>query len=200
VDWTVADIRDDRRNFNASTAPHLAERVGARRQWSGKGSSRFAYFTSKSRFVIVAGPQEGSNAELALAFGLTYRKDLRLTLILPKGSEFPTLQRSAWLNGAARPHVFVHSRGRMRQVAVPKRKDTIAEFERRLGRSKELSDDLRDATSPAYLGQRSAAVTELVDWATTHLRSTHRTVAASEHGSASDNGCCRSRDRSMGST
>ena len=169
----MADIHDPRAHFNETVAPALAEQVGARRRWVGESSSRFSYFTSKTRFVVVAGPQEGSNTDLALAFGLSYRSDLRLTLILPKGYEFPTLQRSAWLDRSARPHVYVHSAGRVAQTIVPTKGDTIEEFENRFGC---LSEELRDATAPAHLGRRSAAVTELVDWATANdcLDPSHR--------------------------
>ena len=115
---------------------------------------------------MVAGPQEGSDIDLALAFGLTYRSGLRLTLILPKGHEFPTLQRSAWLDRSVQPHVYVHSGGKVIRVAVPNRRDTIEEFTLRLVQHHTLSEELRDATAPAHLGRGSAGVTELVDWAT----------------------------------
>lgn len=99
----MAESIGSRSRFNDEDAVDLAAEVGGRLRWKGKGSSRFAYFTSNSRFVVVAGGQEGTNVDLALAFGLTYRRELRLTLLLPKGFEFPTLQRAPWLDAQCDP-------------------------------------------------------------------------------------------------
>jgi hypothetical protein len=179
----VAENIGSRTRFNDEDAADLAAQVGARLRWKGKGSSRFAYFTSNSRFVVVAGAQEGTDVDLALAVGLTYRKDQRLTLLLPRGFEFPTLQRATWLKRAVRPHVFVHSGGKLTPCKMPAQEDTIKEFKRRLTKAQTLSDELRDATAPAYLGQRSNAVIELVDWATAHplLDPSHRRSERSWH-------------------
>jgi hypothetical protein len=134
----VAENIGSRTRFNDENAADLAAQVGARLRWKGKGSSRFAYFTSSSRFVVVAGAQEGANVDLALAVGLTYRKDQRLTLLLPRGFEFPTLQRAPWLKRAVRPHVFVHSGGKLTPCKMPTQEDTIKEFKKRLAKAQKV--------------------------------------------------------------
>ena len=140
----MAENIASRTRFNDEDTADLAAQVGARLRWKGKGSPRFAYFTSNSRFVVVAGSQEGTNVDLALAFGLTYRRDQRLTLLLPRGFEFPTLQRAPWLKRAVRPHVFVHSGGKLTPCKMPTQEDTIKEFKKRLAKSQTLSDELRE--------------------------------------------------------
>ncbi len=55
---------------------------------------------------------------------------------------------------------------------MPTKEDTLREFTKRLQttRFQNLSEELRCATAPAYLGQRSIAVIDLVNWATTNPR------------------------------
>jgi hypothetical protein len=92
-------LQQDRRRFNAQTAPVLAERVGVPGSWNGHGSERFAYFCDDQRLVIVAGPQEGRYVDLAFAQGLEHRGSRRLVLILPQEHAFATLQRAPYAEG-----------------------------------------------------------------------------------------------------
>ncbi len=60
----------ERELFNEQTAPDLARSLHATVRWGGKGASRFAYFTSKSRFVVVASEKraETSTSHLPMRF------------------------------------------------------------------------------------------------------------------------------------
>jgi len=77
-------------------AADLARQAGLRRPepWDHEGSDRFVCFTDARRFVVLAGPHEGSHVDLALAYGLTWAEGRRLVLVLPEEWAFPTLQRA----------------------------------------------------------------------------------------------------------
>ena len=123
----MVDIHDRRRYFNEALGA-LAGRAG-RRQETMAWEELFAIRLLHEQDPICDGGRTtgGFGYRTCLALGLTYRTGLRLTLILPKGEEFPTLQRSAWLDRSVQPHVYVHSGGKVIRVAVPNRRDTIEE-------------------------------------------------------------------------
>jgi len=84
-------VQQDRELFNlGEAAKGLASQVGVTEPWSGNGSDRFAHFADERRFVIVAGPQEGSYVDLAFAQGLEQRGSRRLVLILRLRSQSPS--------------------------------------------------------------------------------------------------------------
>lgn len=157
-----------RAEFNEQIAPRLAAQVGVPHPWDGSGSRRFAYFSDKSRFAVVAGPQEGANVDLALVYGLEYRSGRRLELVLPSGYAFPTRQRSAWLTDEARPFLHEHDGNVVQECRVPTRVQTIDELSARLKPGQTLQEELRVAATPVHLGERDADVFELVEWATKH--------------------------------
>jgi hypothetical protein len=174
-------LQQDRRRFNTQTAPILAERVGVSGRWNGHGSERFAYFCDDQRLVIVAGPQEGSHADLALAYGLDHRGIRRLVLILPRDHAFATLQRAPWFKPDARPDVYLHDGFTIRPCELPTQDETV----RRLAAKHEGSPhaELGKAATPAHLGGRSGSVYELVEWATKKplLDASHRRAERSWH-------------------
>jgi hypothetical protein len=157
-------LQEDRKKFNAQTAPRLAKRVGFSKRWTGHGSERFAYFFDDERLAVVAGPQEGSQVDLAFARGLEQRGSRRLVLILPEDHAFATLQRAPWFRADARPEVYLHDGVTTHGCDLPTRDETV----RRLAAKHEGSPEveLRKATTPAYLGACSDAVYDLVEWAT----------------------------------
>ncbi len=158
---------DARRRFNGDQAPALAAQAGVPERWNGRGSARFAYFADDQHFAIVAGQQEGAHVDRALAYGLTYRGDHRLVLVLPRDAAFPTLQRSAWLVSRARPRIYLHDGQRIEAVPVPSEQYTVSEVLKRL-QGKTPAEELAAATTPAHLGRRSKNVAELVEWAARH--------------------------------
>ena len=161
-------VKDEREHFNAVVAPTLAASVGVSARVDGARSSRFAYFADHSRFVVVAGAQEGSDVDLAFAFGITYRGDHRLVLVLPEQFSFPTMQRAPWFRADVMPDVWLHDGVKAWPVQLRSQAETIAELAVRLKPGQSFEAELREAATPVHLGARSAAVAELAEWATTH--------------------------------
>ena len=119
-------VRQDRELFNlGEVAKGLASQVGVTEPWTGIGSDRFAYFADERRFVIVAGPQEGSYVDLAFAQGLEQRGSRRLVLILPKDHAFATLQRAPWFKAEARPDVYLHDGVTAHVCDLPTQDETV---------------------------------------------------------------------------
>jgi hypothetical protein len=162
------DVRRERRAFSEGVAPTLAAAVGVSRRWDGQGSTRFAYFADESRFVVAAGEQEDEDSDLALAYGLTYRANRKLVLVLPEERAFSTLQRVPWLCDDARPDVWLHDGSRARPITPPTKSETVRALSTRLVPGGTLEDELTRAATPFYLGQRAADVFDLVEWATKH--------------------------------
>ena len=175
-------LHEDRKSFNATTAPALAERVGVRGPWNGHGSKRFAYFFDDQRLVIVAGRQEGSHVDLAFAQGLAQCGRSRLVLILPEEHAFATLQRAPWFKADARPYVYLHDGVTTRACDFPTQDETVKRLvDAEQKKSPEV--ELRRAATPAHLGARSSDVYDLVEWATKELRldASHRRGERSWH-------------------
>lgn len=98
VSSDVATARDE---FNRSPALYLARLVdpsAVPAERAADASSRFAYFETSTRFIVVSGPQEGAATELALVYGLASRGDFGLTLVLPRNAAAPSVIRAAWLD------------------------------------------------------------------------------------------------------
>ena len=108
--------------------------------------------------------------------GLAYRGDRRLILVLPEHLAFPTLQRAPWFKVHARPEVWLHGGATACRQDLPSKDATVAQLTARLKPGQSLEDELHQAATPIHLGVRSAAVYELVEWATTHplLDASHR--------------------------
>lgn len=157
---------EQREAFNRDIAPLLAAQVGAPDALSGSRSRRFGYFGDDSRFVVVAGPQEKGDADLALAFGLTYKEHRQLILLLPEGFAFPTLQRSPWLKDTAQPDIWLHNGSAVRREPLRSQYETKVELKSVLKDGQDFEDELRQAATPAHLGERSASVARLAEWAT----------------------------------
>ena len=166
----MADVRAERAAFNVQVAPRLAEVIGVSSQPPGARSSRFAYFEDESRFLVVAGAQEGADVDLAFALGLTYRGTKRLVLVLPAGLAFPTMQRAPWFRPEVQPEIWLHDGSTVDREPLPSRDSTFEALERRLEPGDDLHKELRRAATAVHLGVRSPSVYSLVEWATTHER------------------------------
>lgn len=174
-------VNDQRNRFNAQVAPAFAAAVGVTTRWTGTASRRFAYFADENRFVIVAGPQEAEKVELALAWGLHYREHRRLVLVLPQDNSFATMQRAPWLAVDAQPEIWLHDGSAATQAPARTRADTRAALLSHI--AVDPADELRKAATPLHLGQRSASLSALVEWVTTHplLDPGHRQSERSWH-------------------
>jgi hypothetical protein len=163
----MATIKQLRQEFNQDPARKLAEEVDAPGRLSDKGwSKRFAYFLDrKDQLVIVAGDQEQEDVDRALAFGLTYRGEYPLVLVLPKDRIFPTVLRSPWLEESAQPTLYQHDGLAVEPVALPTKEDTI-DWLRHVRRPWDPTKELREAATPLHLGDLSPKVFDLVEWAT----------------------------------
>ena len=98
VSSDVATARDE---FNRSPARYLAGLVdpsAVPAERAADASSRFAYFETPTRFIVVSGPQEGAATELALVYGLALREGLGLILVLPRKEAAVSAIRAAWLD------------------------------------------------------------------------------------------------------
>lgn len=156
--------------FNQDSAQGLSDQVRSGLT-SFKASDRFAFFRDSKGVVVVAGAQEGRNVDLALAYGLKLMEKGELDLVLPSGYEVPTLQRIPWLNTTSL-RVFVHDRGEVVDVQRPTQEEAQSRLLEHLKGETPL-DELRKAWTPLHLGETSAVLDELVEWATKHPQLDH---------------------------
>jgi len=165
----------ERDKFNNAVAPVLAKRLGFTHPAGQTLSKRFAYFEDESRFLVVAGAQEGTDVQRALATGVAHRGDRQLVIALPAGYTNATQQRSAWLIDGARPQLYEHNDGVVSLLQPRTTGDTVDALLLKLG-SDSPSAELAKASKPLYLGAQGDSVQRLVDWAATHpdLDSAHR--------------------------
>jgi hypothetical protein len=165
----------ERDKFNKGEAPVLAKRLGFTRLAGQTLSKRFAYFEDESRFLVVAGAQEGTDVQRALATGVAHRGDRQLVIALPAGHTNATQQRSAWLKAEARPQLHQHNAGVVLALQARTTDDTVAALRLKL-KPDSPSAELAKASKPLYLGAQGDSVQRLVDWAATHpdLDSAHR--------------------------
>ncbi len=165
-----------RPSFKQGKAPALAGKVAKNPtlvQGPPQLSERFSYYESGDSFIVVAGPQEQRNVDLALAYGLTYRGRRRLVLVLPEEHAFATLQRTPWLKKDVQPSVHTFTGDSLTRQA-PSRAKAKAAVELKAGAA--AAADLRQASAPLHLGEKSTWVRELTDWASQHpkLSPAHR--------------------------
>jgi len=123
----------ERDKFNNAEAPVLAKQLGFTHRAGQTPSSRFAYFEDESRFLVVAGAQEGTDVQRALASGVAHRGDRQLVIALPAGHTNATQQRSAWLTAGARPQLHEHNAGVVSPLQARTTDDTVAALRRKLG-------------------------------------------------------------------
>jgi len=165
----------ERDKFNKDEAPVLAKQLGFTHPAGKTPSSRFAYFEDDSRYLVVAGAQEGTDVQRALATGVAHRGDRQLVIALPAGHTNATQQRSAWLKAEARPQLHQHNAGVVLALQARTTDDTVAALRLKL-KPDSPSAELAKASKPLYLGAQGDSVQRLVDWAATHpdLDSAHR--------------------------
>ncbi len=165
----------ERYEFNHAKAPVLAAQLGFTHAAGQTLSIRFAYFEDESRFLVVAGAQEGTDVQRALATGVAHRGDRQLVIALPAGHTNATQQRSAWLTAGARPQLHEHNDDDVSPLQPRTTGDTVADLRHKL-RPDSPSAELAKASKPLYLGAEGDSVRHLVDWAATHpdLDSAHR--------------------------
>lgn len=162
----MGDVASARKLFNSNVAPHLAAEIGISSPWSGNGSARFSYFASDKEFLVVAGPQEGGDVDLALALGLSYRRTQQLVLALPASHAFATFQRSAFLEQDVRPIIFTHHGRDVSECEVPEQDAAVGQLHRRLAIGQTPRDELRQASTALHLADRFGMVELLTEWAT----------------------------------
>lgn len=169
-----------RHAFNAGPAAVVAQRLGITKRSSAGKSARFEYFEDDDRFLVVAGPSEAPDVDLALAYGLTWAGSKRLMLALPVGCTTATAQRLPWLSEERRPELHEHGiDGQVQLARSLSRADSLAAVraqEPRDVRSRSLLSptDGADSTVPA--------IAQLVRLATRcDLQAAHRLGRRSWH-------------------
>lgn len=165
-----------RAEFNSHVAPGLARQLGANVREDGP-SDRFAWFGDRERLVIVSGATEIAHrgVDLALAYGLHERGTRSLTLVLPAGGEFSTLQRAAWLKESTGVAVWTHDGAAAARSKVPTQQKSIANVTAHL-KGISPTEDMRRASTPKYLKDAAKPLEELAAWLNSHehLDSGHR--------------------------
>lgn len=165
-----------RAKFNELVAPTIARGLGLNEP-APSPSRRFACFVDESRYALIAGPQEGKDAERALALGLTTCGDKKLVLVLPAEDVYPTLHRAAWLRPEACPEIWTHDSITASLQPVPGREEALGAFESALKGAESPEMELRRSATPTHLGRSwSDSLSDIVEWATKHplLDGSHR--------------------------
>ena len=160
----------ERKRFHTDDAAGLAAAVGIKSKRLNKPTEKFAYFADEERFVVVAGAQEKHSVALAFARGLGIRGDRRLVLVLPERHCFATMQRAPWFKRDARPEIWTYVSGTPVEQTLKTRAQTQEELLKHLKPGQSLQDELEAATRAKHLGEHSAAVWDLEEWATSHQR------------------------------
>lgn len=166
-----ADLAEQE-SFKVDVAPGLARQLPGQLEAEHHPSKLFSYFGDSNRFVLTAGAQSEHTA-WALVYGLAERGNRRLVLVLPHDAAFATMQRIPWLTEKSRPEIWLHRDGVLQDAPAPEcsRLDTIEAV--RAQASKRSSGagpagELRAASTPKHLGEQSAGVRQLVEWATSN--------------------------------
>ena len=119
-----------------------------------KLSSLCSFFADEDRLAVVADTQADQNSvDLALAWGLAYRGDRSLSLVLPSDRAEPTLIRAPWLMPPVR--VFTYE-GATLAEPLPLTKDQSLHWFR--GRTWAAAD-------PEMLGDKADWVRPVIEWA-----------------------------------
>lgn len=183
--WAGHPTAIARRHFYADVAPGLvAAAAGPLPAWTDKPrqAEQLGFFADDDTMCVIAAGDEGNGSaadpDLALAFGLALAQDRDLVLLLPDGSEPPTLQRAAWVVVPVRIFTYGSTERDREQrdvteQVVPSRPDvlgTVRSWGWRAGEDAELGD-------------RRAWVAHLVDWCEAHpdLAARHRRSYLSWH-------------------
>ena len=163
-------VQDERAAFNLERAPQLAAQAGFTKQWTETGSDRFRHYVDDAgRLAIVAGPQEGSYVDLALAHGLGLREKRQLVLVLPEEHAFATLQRAPWFTSDAQPIVYLHDGRTVREQPLSTPGETVEHVKAKLRGADKPQGTPVSATTPGgpkHLGAGEGCVYDLVEWAT----------------------------------
>ena len=122
--------------------------------------------------VLIAGAQS-EHAAWALVYGLAEREGRRPVLVLPHDAAFATMQRVPWLTEESRPEIWLHQDSALQDAPAPERSrlDTIEAVRAHASEKSNgagPAGELRAASTPKYLGEQSAGVRHLVEWATSH--------------------------------
>jgi hypothetical protein len=167
----MSELEAERHRFNTLVAALLAQSVCATSTLAASPSNRFVCFDSTIGLVIVAGVQEQTYSDLALAYGMALRADKPLCLVLPADYTFPSVQRAALL-AAGVVRIWSHQVGWGQlpgeppvEIAIP----SPAEAALTLHNDKAVptpAAELAKATKALHLRQGSPRVFELVEWAT----------------------------------
>jgi hypothetical protein len=153
-----------RREFNRRFAPSFAGRGEA----IDGPSARFFWAQDDRTLTVVAGPAEGRDCDLALAYGLTVADGRELRLVLPEEQSGATLHRLAWLEPASRVHVDTYARvtSAPERRRPPSRASANESYRSLLSsaqaRKTGFETEFRTATVPVHLLDRSAWVAPLV--------------------------------------
>lgn len=159
--------------FNSGAAVDIATSLGFASAWKPKGirvSSLFAYFVDDERLLIVAGDSTGTDAGLALAYGLTWRGDRKLVLALPENRAFATTQRAAWFSTDARPEVFLHDGAQVLDQAIVDQVSAVNELRALIPHGDTPEAELRKSFTPLHLGEGTGSVGRLTEWASSDRR------------------------------
>jgi hypothetical protein len=159
----------ERDSFKVDVAPGLVQQLPGKLEDEHHPSKLFSYFGDSNRFVLVAGSQSGHTG-WALVNGLAERGIRRLVLVLPHDAAFATMQRIPWLTEESRPETWLHHDGALQDAPAPERSrlDTIEAVRAHASKKSNGAGparELRAASTPKYLGEQSAAVRQLVEWA-----------------------------------
>lgn len=121
---------------------------------SGKLPSSFVFTSDIDRVCAVAvDAARLSDAELALAYALPLLDDRDLWLALPRGAEFPTLRRAAWLRPKVRVWT-VDAADDLQEHALPARSEELERWR-----------NVAVRVGAVGLGERAEWVTPLLEWA-----------------------------------
>ncbi len=162
----------ERESFKVDVAPGLARQLPGQLTVEHHRSKVFSYFGDSNRLVLIAGAQS-EHAAWALVYGLAERESRRLVLVLPHDAAFATMQRVPWLTEESRPEIWLHQDSALQDAPVPERSrlDTIEAVRAHASEKSNgagPAGELRAASTPKYLGEQSAGVRQLVEWATSH--------------------------------
>lgn len=164
-------------DLSAERAAQMAKDLGIAEPWTQPGlATRLFYFADSTRLLIVAGEQSGTEAEKALAWGMTWRGARRLVLVLPADRAFATLQRIAWFTDEHRPVVHTHDGDQVSAPIAVDREERLSALEARIPKGADPVSDLRSASTALHLGDLHHSISELADWATEapELDASHR--------------------------
>lgn len=80
------------------------------------------------------------------------------------------MQRAPWFKAEAQPEIWTYVSGTPVKQTLKTRAQTEEELLKHLKPGQSLQDELEAATRAKHLGKHSAAVWDLVEWATSHRR------------------------------